>query len=119
MPLSEAREAHLARLFAPDSTFPTDAPDDADGTNAGDAFDDFFRRTRGAALVVDTNVLLDLYYWKDPRSVELREAIEAGRLVPASIASQREGSSPFATARPCGSWPKCSTVPGSGWSSTR
>lgn len=86
MPLSEAREAHLARLFAPDSTFPTDAPDDApddaDGTNAGDAFDDFFRRTRGAALVVDTNVLLDLYYWKDPRSVELREAIEAGRLVP-------------------------------------
>lgn len=82
MPLSEAREAHLARLFARDPILPTDSACVADGTSAGDAFDDFSRSTRGAALVVDTNVLLDLYYWKDPRSVELRSAIDAGRLVP-------------------------------------
>lgn len=82
MPLSEAREAHLARLFARDPILPTDSACVADGTSAGDAFDDFSRSTRGAALVVDTNVLLDLYYWKDPRSVELRSAIDAGQLVP-------------------------------------
>lgn len=79
MPLSEAREAHLARLFALDPIPPTDS---LDTVNTGEAFDDFFRRTRGAALVVDTNVLLDLYYWEDPRSVKLRAAIDSGSLVP-------------------------------------
>lgn len=35
---------------------------------------------RGVPAVIDTNVVLDLIYWEDPHSEDLRRALEEGRI---------------------------------------
>ena len=48
------------------------------------------QREIGIPVVIDTNIVLDLLVFSDPRSVELRAALEAGRLQWLATPAMRE-----------------------------